>query len=132
MQQGSLTIPVAIAVRSMEQQQHNAKEKREEEAARAVVSIAEGRRRAIGPVPGQCPVRVRSDPTQNETPLLDLRVANRSHDGTEWKGTKMGSSWSGQQEQRVGRDRFRNYPRYGGFWKREGAAKALVAEIEMK
>ena len=79
MQQGSLTIPVAIAVRSMEQQQHNAKEKREEEAARAVVSIAEGRRRAIGPVPGQCPVRVRSDPTQNETPLLDLRVANRSH-----------------------------------------------------
>lgn len=32
----------------------------------------------------------------------------------------------------LSRDRFQNYPRYGGFWKREGAAKALVAEIEMK
>ncbi|RWR96201.1 hypothetical protein CKAN_02557100 [Cinnamomum micranthum f. kanehirae] len=79
-QQGGLTIPVAIAVRSLEQQQQNAEEKREE-AGRAVVSLAEaeGRRRAIGTVPGQCQVRVRSDPTQNETPLLDLHVPNQSH-----------------------------------------------------
>ncbi|RWR97146.1 dnaJ subfamily B member 1 [Cinnamomum micranthum f. kanehirae] len=79
-EQGGLTIPVAIAVRSLEQQQQNAEEKREE-ARRAVVSLAEAeeRRRAIGPVPGQCQVRVRSDPTQNETPLLDLHVPNRSH-----------------------------------------------------
>ena len=50
----------------------------EEEAARPVVSVAEaeGRRRAVGPIPGQCQVQVRSDPTQNQTLLLYFLVAN--------------------------------------------------------